>query len=124
MSTETLLTVGYALVLLAVVGGLEAHGRKPTSAWSSRVFAGYRRAVPDAPEPADPADWPHSEVGHFHRVLSLFVSVVAVVLVTAELVRHHRPAEAAALAAAAVPHWLLVTLLVRRLRHVPTAPGN
>lgn len=39
---------------------LELYGRHSTSAWASRVFTGYRRAVPDAPEPADPADWPHS----------------------------------------------------------------
>lgn len=52
MSGEALFAAGYVLVLLAVAAGLEVYGRQTTSAWASRVFAGYRRAVPEAPEPA------------------------------------------------------------------------
>lgn len=119
MSGEAAFATGYTLVLLAVVGLLEVYGRQSTSAWSSRVFAGYRRAVPDAPQPADPDDWPHSEVGRFHRVLSLSVSAVAVVLLAGELLRHHRPVEIAVLLAVAVPHCLLMWRFARRLRRVP-----
>lgn len=122
MSGEATFTAGYALVLLAVVGALEAYGRQSTSAWASRVFAGYRRAVPDAPRPADPDDWPHSEVGRFHRVLSLSVSAIAVVLLAGELVRHHRAAEVAILVLVGVPHCLLLGRLARRLRRVPVPP--
>ncbi|MGI5515944.1 hypothetical protein [Streptomyces sp. CA-106131] len=102
------------LALLVVVGLLELYGRQPTSAWASRVFAGYRRAVPDAPEPADPTDWPHSEVGRFHHTLSLFATAMAVVLAAAETIRHHRPTEVAVLLAAVLPHVLLGTWLLRR----------
>lgn len=124
MSTEILLVASYVLVLLAVVAVLELYGRQPTSAWASRVFAGYRRAVPEAPEPAGPDDWPHSEVSRFHRVISLSVSGVAVVLSAAELVRHHRTAETAVLLAVVVPHLLLAARLVRGLRSVPVPPGH
>ncbi|MEV1070073.1 hypothetical protein [Streptomyces sp. NPDC050263] len=41
------------------------YGRQATGVRASRVFTGYRRAVPDAPEPAHLTDWPHSEVGRF-----------------------------------------------------------
>ncbi|MFE9093527.1 hypothetical protein [Streptomyces sp. NPDC007264] len=116
MSGEAVFVALYAVVLLVVVGVLEFYARQPTSAWASQVFAGYRRAVPDAPRPADPGDWPHSEVGRFHRVLSLFVAAIAVLLVSAELVRNHRPLEAVALAAAGTPHALVVHRLRRRLR--------
>ncbi|MHB9861526.1 hypothetical protein [Streptomyces sp. YIM S03343] len=124
MSAEILIVAAYVLVLLAVVAVLDLYGRQPTSAWASRVFAGYRRAVPEAPEPAHPDDWPHSEVSRFHRVISLAVSGVAVVLTTAELVRHHRTAEAAVLLAVVFPHVLLAARRVRGLRRsvpVPTA---
>ena len=45
--------------------------------------------------PLDP--WPHSEAGRFHRVISLMLVVLAACVVLLEMVRHHRPAEAAAL---------------------------
>ncbi|MFF6997945.1 hypothetical protein ACFY93_23705 [Streptomyces sp. NPDC008313] len=122
MSAETLLAAGYVSVLLVVVVGLEVYGRQSTSAWGSRIFAGYRRAVDDAPTPATDADWPHSEVGRFHRALSMFVSLVAVVLAGAEAIRHHQPAEAVLLAAVAVPHCLLAARLGRRLRHSEVLP--
>ncbi|MCX5096549.1 hypothetical protein OOK36_49115 [Streptomyces sp. NBC_00365] len=60
MSSEAVFVAGYVLALLVVAGLLELYGRHSTSAWASRVFTGYRRAAPEAPEPADPTDWPHS----------------------------------------------------------------
>jgi hypothetical protein len=116
VSAEPVFVAVYTVLLLAVVGVLEFQRRQPTSAWDARVFTGYRRAVPDAPRPADPADWPHSEVGRFHVVLSLFISAIALVLVAAELVRHHRPLESAALVAAASPHALVAYRYLRHLR--------
>ncbi|GIH68681.1 hypothetical protein [Sphaerimonospora thailandensis] len=117
MSGEVVFIAAYAVALLVVATVLEIYGRQPTSAWASRVFAGYRRAVPDAPGPADPEDWPHSEASRFHQVVSLFVTVVAVALVAGELVRHHRPFEALTLIAAGSAHGLLAARIVRRLRH-------
>jgi hypothetical protein len=117
VSGEAIFITLYAVMLLAVVGVLEIYGHQPTSAWASRVFAGYRRAVPDAPHPADQAEWPHSEVARFHRVLSLFVPTVAMVLILGELVRHHRPYETLALVTVGAAHGLLATRLIRRLRH-------
>lgn len=122
MSGEAGFAAGYALVLLAVVGALELYGRQSTSAWSSRIFAGYRRAVPDPPEPAEREDWPHSEVGRFHRVLSLSISGVAVVLLAAELFRHHRPVEVAVLVGIAIPHCVLLVRMAQQLARVPVPP--
>lgn len=119
MSGEVVFVALYSVVLLVVVGVLEFYGSQPTSAWASQVFAGYRRAVPDAPEPAEPTDWPHSEVGRFHRVLSAFVSVIAVLLVTATLLFHHRLLEVLALLAVGGPHALIALRLLRRLRRAP-----
>lgn len=119
MSTEAGFVAVYLVLLLAIVGVLELYGRQSTSAWASRVFTGYRRAVPDAPEPADPDDWPHSEVRRFHAVLSAFVAAVAVVLATVELVRHHRPAEMAVLSAIGLLYALLGARLLARLRRKP-----
>ncbi len=122
MSGETLLAAGYVTLLLLVVIGLDVYGRQSTGAWESRIFAGHHRAAGRAPERADPHEWPHSEVHRFHRAVSLFVSVVALVLTAAEAVRHHAPAEAALLAAVAVPHGVLLALLGRRLRHAKVSP--
>lgn len=119
MSGEVVFVTLYSVVLLVVVGVLEFYGSQPTSAWASQVFAGYRRAVPDAPEPAESTDWPHSEVGRFHRVLSAFVSVIAVLLVAATLLFHHRLLEGLALLAAGGPHALIAYQLLRRLRRAP-----
>lgn len=124
MNAEAVFVAVYLAALLAIVGVLELYGRQSTSAWASRVFAGYRRAVPDAPRPADPEDWPHSEVQRFHAVISTLVATVAVVLAVAEIVRHHRPTETAVLTAVGLLHALLGgRLLVRLLRkplHTPT----
>lgn len=122
MSGEAAFAAGYVLVLLAVVVALEVWGRQNTSAWASRVFAGYRRAVPDAPQPADPADWPHSEVGRFHAVIALSIAAIALALVAAALVRNHRPVEAAVLIAVALPHALLIVRRAPRLLRRPAPP--
>src|SRR5215211_7935687 len=45
--------------------------------------------------PIDP--WPHSEAGRFHRGISLAVTVVAGLILAAEILRHHAPSEAAVL---------------------------
>ncbi len=45
--------------------------------------------------PVDP--WPHSEAGRFHRTIALLVVALAALILLAEVVRHHRPAEAALL---------------------------
>jgi hypothetical protein len=119
MSGAVVFVALYSVVLLVVVGVLELYGSQPTSAWASQVFAGYRRAVPDAPEPAEATDWPHSEVGRFHRVLSGFVSVIAVLLVAATLLLHHRLLEALALLAAGGPHALIAYRLLGRLLRAP-----
>ncbi|MGB2570942.1 hypothetical protein ACPFP2_21190 [Micromonospora citrea] len=122
MSGEAAFAAGYVLVLLAVVVALQIWGRQPTSAWASRVFAGFRRAVPDAPQPADQTDWPHSEVGRFHAVIALSVAVIAVFLVAAALVRNHRPVEVAILVAAALPHCVLLARQTPRLLRRPEPP--
>ena len=42
-------------------------------------------------------DWPRLEAGRFHRALALTLIVLAALMALAALVRHHDPAEAAAL---------------------------
>jgi hypothetical protein len=44
--------------------------------------------------------WPHSEAGRFHRGISLSVTLVAALILAAELVRNHGPAEIAVLGTA------------------------
>lgn len=56
--------------------------------------------------------WPHSEAGRFHRVLSLLMVGLAVLIVLVEAARNHAPSELALLAgvlllAAGAAHWLL-----------------
>ncbi|PWU59472.1 hypothetical protein DLE60_16335 [Micromonospora globispora] len=122
MSAEAAFAAGYVLVLLAGVVALEIWGRQNTSAWASRVFAGNRRAVPDAPRPADPADWPHSEVHRFHAVIALSVAAIALVLIAAALVRNHGPIEIAVLGAVALPHGMLLARRAPRLLRRPAPP--
>ncbi|MCX4410226.1 MULTISPECIES: hypothetical protein [unclassified Streptomyces] len=55
-------------------------------------------------------------MGRFQHALALCAAAVAVVLAAAETVRHHRPAEVAVLLGAMLPHVLLGTWLLRRLR--------
>lgn len=116
MTAEAIFITGYGVALLAVVGVLELYGNQSTSAWASRVFAGYRRAVPDAPEPAGPEDWPHSEVRRFHHTISLFVVTVAVIVIAVGLVRNHLALEILALATTGAVHLLLAARFLRRLR--------
>jgi hypothetical protein len=59
--------------------------------------------------PVDP--WPHSEAGRFHRGISLVLVGLALLILIVEAARHHRPAEAALLAAVlaggvAAARWL------------------
>jgi hypothetical protein len=118
MTGEVIFFIGYGVALLAVAGVLELYGRQSTSAWASRIFTGYRRAVPDAPAPADPDDWPHSEVRRFHHAISLFVVGIALVFLTVGLIRdHHDPVEILALATIGAAHALLATRFLRRLLH-------
>jgi hypothetical protein len=68
--------------------------------------------------PLDP--WPHSEAGRFHRVIALLLIALSALILVAELVRHHAPAETALLlplmAAVAPAGWWLL----RDLRVHPT----
>lgn len=123
ISGETLFVAGYVTALLLVVALLELYGRQSTSAWGSRVFAGYRRAVPDAPRPATREDWPHWEVNRFHHAVTMAVTGIALVLIAVELTRNHRPWDAAVLAGAAVPHTVLVAVHILRIRRPTAAAG-
>jgi len=60
--------------------------------------------------PLDP--WPHSEAGRFHRVVALLLVAVSMLILVAEVARHHEPGEAAVLvsllgSAALAARWLL-----------------
>ena len=65
--------------------------------------------------------WPHSEAGRFHRSISLSVTLVAVLILAAELVRNHSPMEILVLGPA-----LAVTGTVARHMHKAfrTSPAN
>jgi hypothetical protein len=67
--------------------------------------------------PVDP--WPHSEAGRFHRVISLMLVVLAACVLLVEIVRHHRPAEAAVLCALLALCVLVGRFLLRDLRAHP-----
>ena len=69
--------------------------------------------------PLDP--WPHSEAGRFHRVISLLLVVLALLVVAVGAARNHEPAEAGLLAA-----LLGLVLLTGRwlLRDLRTHPAN
>ena len=68
--------------------------------------------------PLDP--WPHSEAGRFHRVIALMLVVLAACVVLLEMVRHHRPAEAAALVTLLGVCVLAGRFLVHDLRAHPS----
>jgi Transposase DDE domain len=68
--------------------------------------------------PLDP--WPHSEAGRFHRVISLMLVVLATCVALVELVRHHRPAETAALCGLLGLCVLAGRFLLRDLRAHPS----
>ena len=67
--------------------------------------------------PLDP--WPHSEAGRFHRVISLMLVGLSLLIVVVEAVRHHDPVEAALLFALAVTGVLAARWLLRDLRAHP-----
>jgi hypothetical protein len=61
--------------------------------------------------PLDP--WPHSEAGRFHRVIAVMMVALALLIVLAELARHHAAAETGLLVGIAV----VLALALRRLQH-------
>jgi hypothetical protein len=68
--------------------------------------------------PLDP--WPHSEAGRFHRVIALMLVALGVLVLTAELVRHHRPDETLLLVTALVAAVFAARWLLRDLRAHPS----
>lgn len=67
--------------------------------------------------PLDP--WPHSEAGRFHRGIALLLVGLALLILVVEGARHHRPQEAALLAALLVTGALAARWLARDLRAHP-----
>jgi hypothetical protein len=67
--------------------------------------------------PVDP--WPHSEAGRFHRVIALMMVALGALILLAEVVRHHRPAEAALLLGLLTLAALAGRWLARDLRAHP-----
>ena len=67
--------------------------------------------------PLDP--WPHSEAGRFHRVLSLTLVVLSVLLLCVELARNHTPPEAALLLGMGLVATFAGRWLLRDLRMHP-----
>jgi hypothetical protein len=65
--------------------------------------------------------WPHSEVGRFHRGVSLCVALVAGLILAAEALRNHTPLELAVLGATLVVVALTVWHLHSAFR---TTPAN
>jgi hypothetical protein len=67
--------------------------------------------------PLDP--WPHSEAGRFHRGIAVLLVGLALLILAVEGVRHHRPQEAALLAALLATGALAARRLMRDLRAHP-----
>jgi len=67
--------------------------------------------------PVDP--WPHSEAGRFHRVISLMLVALALLILILELVRHHAAAEAGLLVGLTAAGVLSARWLLRDLRVHP-----
>jgi hypothetical protein len=63
--------------------------------------------------------WPHSEAGRFHRGIALLLVGLALLILLVEGARHHRPQEAALLAALLVIGALAARWLARDLRAHP-----
>ena len=64
--------------------------------------------------------WPHSEAGRFHRVIALLLVGLGLLILLAEVARHHRPGEAGLLLAVFVLGALAVRWLGRDLRRHPS----
>ena len=67
--------------------------------------------------PLDP--WPHSEAGRFHRVISLMMVALALLVIVVAAVRNHAPAEAALLGGLMVASLLASRWLMADLRAHP-----
>lgn len=67
--------------------------------------------------PLDP--WPHSEAGRFHRVLSLMLVGLGLLVVGVAAARNHAPREAALLTVPLLTALLAARWLLRDLRHHP-----
>ena len=67
--------------------------------------------------PLDP--WPHSEAGRFHRVITLMLVVLALLVLAVALARNHDPAEMVVLVGLAVLTLLAARWLARDLHSHP-----
>jgi hypothetical protein len=67
--------------------------------------------------PIDP--WPHSEAGRFHRTIALLLVALGLLVLLAELARHHEPGEAALLLALLAVIAFAARWLLRDLRRHP-----
>jgi hypothetical protein len=77
--------------------------------------------------PLDP--WPHSEAGRFHRVIALLMIALGALILIAEGIRHHEPAEAAVLivllaVGALAGRWLLRDLIAHPVNFPAWAPRD
>ena len=63
--------------------------------------------------------WPHSEAGRFHRMLSVLLVVLGLLIVAVAAIRNHAPAEAAALGAVGLATLAALRWLLRDLRRHP-----
>ena len=95
MHPEAAFLSGYAVVLIAVAGGLSRLGRRSTDPWSSRMLTASQQPGASS-DPAHEPGWPHSEVSAFHVVVAIVALGAALLLVLVSLVRHHRPVECVA----------------------------
>jgi hypothetical protein len=117
MPLEVGFVAGYALLLLAVSGVLHRLGRRNSAAWASPMLAGYRRqrAGPELTPPSA-ADWPHRDVGRLYTTVGLVAALAGGLLVVAESVRFHRPAELALLGPVSAVAVVVAARLAVRLR--------
>jgi hypothetical protein len=115
MPFEVGFVAGYALLLLAVAGVLHRLGRRNSAAWASPMLAAYRRqrAGPEPPPPSS-TDWPHRDVGRLYTTVGLVAALAGGLLVTAESVRSHRPAELALLGPVGAVAFVVAGRLARR----------
>ncbi|GAB1640064.1 hypothetical protein [Krasilnikovia sp. MM14-A1259] len=116
MPFEVTFAAVYALLLTAGAVGLHRLGRRDPSAWSSRMLAGYRAQHPD-PVPAAPPDaFPHRDSGRLHSAVGAVACLAALLVTSAQIVRHHRPAEVIVLGVCAAASGAVLRPLVRAAR--------